>query len=112
MTDTSLSQSSNSTPRLEHRGTIEASSSPQSQTWEDPFAQSLHHNAQSPDQQWQVPSDHVHGLPGLVANQKMPSLNQGYHFHSAIDSGNRPWPDNSTPGSESEGLGATGCEYE
>lgn len=109
MTDNSLSQSTNSTPRLEHRDTMQASSSPQSQIWEDLFAENLHQNAQSPNQQWQMPSDHVHGLPGLVAKQQMPSLNQGYHFHSAKDSGTDPYADNSIAGSESEGLGATGC---
>ena len=111
MTDTSPSQSSNSTPRLEHRDTIQVSYSPQSQIWEDPFAQVLHQNAQSPNQQWQMPSDHVHGLPELVANQQMPNLNQGYHFHSAKGSGTNPYGDISTAGSDSEALGAIRCEF-
>ena len=111
MTDTSPSQSSKSTPRLEHRGTIQTSYSPQSQSWEDPFAQILHQNAQSPNQQWQMPSDHVHGLPELVANQQMPNLNQGYHFRSAKGSATNPYGDNSIPGSDSEGLGAIACQY-
>ena len=111
MTDTSPSQSLDSTPRLEHRSTIQASYSPQSQGWEDPFAQILHHNAQSPNQQWQMPSDHVHGLPEYVANQQMPTLNQGYHSHSAKGSGTNHYGDTSTAGSDSEGLGAIGCEH-
>ena len=103
MTDASLSQSSDGTPRLEHRGTIRTSYSPQSQIWDDPFAQIPHQNAQSPIQQWQMPSDHLHGQPGLVANQQMPTLNQGYKFHSAQGSGtNDSYGDNSTPGSDLE----------
>ena len=112
MTGTSPSQSSDSTPRLEHRGTIQASYSPQSQSWEDPFAQILHQNARFPNQQWQMPSDHVHGLHELVASQQMPTLNQGHHFHSAKGSGTNAYGDNSTAGSDSEGLGAIGCEHE
>ena len=112
MTDTSLSRSSDSTPRLEHRDTIQASYSPQSQSWEDPFAQILHQNAQSPDQQWQMPSDHVHGLPEHVANQQMPTLDQDYHFHSAKGSGTNSYGYNSTAGSDNEGHGAIGCEYQ
>ena len=111
MTETSLSQSSESTPRLEHRGTIQAPYSPPSQTWEDPFAQILHHNAQCPSQQWQMLSDHVHELPGLVANQQMPTLNQSYHSRPAKRSGTNSYGDNSTTGSDSDALGAIGCEY-
>ena len=103
MPDTSLSQSSESTPRLEHRGTIRASYSPQSQIWDDPFAQTSHQNARFPNQQWQMPSDHLHGQPGLVANQRMPTLNQGYQFHSAQGSGtSNSYGDNSVPGSDVE----------
>ena len=111
LTNTSLCQSSDSTPRLERRGTIQASYSPHSQIWEGPFAQDLQQNGQSPNQQWQMPSDHHHRLSGLVANQEMPTLNRGYHFHSAKGSGTNAYGDNSTAGSDSEGLGATGCEH-
>lgn len=111
MTDTSLPQSTDSTPRLEHRDTVQASYSPQSQIWEDPFAQNFLQNGQSPTQQWQMPSDHYHGLPGLVANQQMPTLNQGYPFHSAQGSGINSYGNNSTAGSDDEGLGATECEH-
>ena len=105
MTDTSPSQSSDSTPRrLPHRGTTQASYSPQPQIWDDPFAQISHQNTQSPNQQWQMP-------PGAVANQQMPNLNQGYHSHSAKGSGNSSYWDNSAAASDSESLGAIGGEY-
>ena len=112
MTDASPSQSSDGTPRRQHRGATQASYSPQSQRiWEDPFAANVHPNAQSPNQQWQMPSDHHQLLPGTVANQQMPTLNQGYHSHSAEASGHNAFWDNEAAASDSEGLGAIGGQY-
>ena len=115
MTNTTVSQSSKSTQRQEHRDSVQASSSPQSQSWEDPFAQVLHQNAlvaHSPnEQQWQMQSENDRTLSGVLANQQMPTLNQGYDLPSANGFGSGFNGDNSTAGSDSEGFGAIVCEH-
>ena len=102
--DTSLPQSSDSTQLQEHGGDIQVSYSPQSQSWEDPLDQNLRQSIQPVNQRW----DHV--LSRLVANQKMPTLNQSYDFQSPDRFGSSFYGDNSAAGSDSEGFGARGWE--
>lgn len=107
-TDIFLSQSSNSIQHQELRGSIEDSYSPQAQYLEDPFAQDLQPNACSPDQLRQMLSDHNRMSHGSTASQQMPTLNQPYDFQSGNEHGNSYFGDNSTAGSDSEGLAAFG----
>ena len=100
---------SNGSQHQEHRGRIQSSNSPQVQDSKDTFAQDLHQNAYSPNQRIQILSEHDRMPQGLASSQQMPTLNQHYDFGN--ESGQLFYGDRSNAGSDSEGLGAFGCEY-
>ena len=109
MTPTSPFHSSNITQHQEPRERIETSYSPQIQDSEDNFAQEVHQNAYSPNQRIQILLEHDRMPQGLASSQQMPTLNQHYDFRN--ESGQVFYGDRSIVGSDSEGLGAIGCEY-
>lgn len=109
MTPTSPSQSSNIIQHQEHRGRIRTSYSPQIQDSEDNFAQDVHQNAYSPNQRLQILLEHNRMPQGLTSSQRLPTLNQHYDFGN--ESGQVFYGDRSIAGSDSEGLGAIGCDY-
>lgn len=111
MIDTSLSQGTDSNQNREQRGSVQASYLPQAQNLEDPFTQGLHQTAYAPIQQTQMLSEHNRILRGLAASQRLPTENQQYGFQSGNESGIFCYGDNSTGGSDSEGLGGTGYRF-
>ncbi len=111
MTDNSLSQSTNSNQHQEPKGSVQASCLPQAPNLEDPFAQGLHQNAYAPTQQTQMHLEHGEIVRGLAANQGMLILNQQNGFQSSSEPENFFYGDNSTGGSDSEGLGGTVYGY-
>ena len=111
MTDSSLSQSTNSNQHQEQKGSVQPSGLPQARNLEDPFAQGLHQNAYAPTQHTEILSEHGEMVRGLAASQGMLIPNQQNGFQSGSESGNVFYGDNSTGGSDSEGLGGTVYGY-
>ena len=104
MTDTSLSQSINSNQHQEQKGSVQDSYSPQALNLEDSFAEGLHQNTYAATQQTQMLSDHGELVRALAASRGMQIPNQQNGFQSGSESGNLCYGDNSTGGSDSEGL--------
>lgn len=111
MTNASLLQSTNSTRHQEQGQGVQASYLPQAQTPEDLFAQDLHQNTYSPIQRTQMLSNNDRMLQSLAAGPRMPTLNKGYELQFGNNSGTISYGDNSTAGSDSDGLGAVRRGY-
>ena len=107
MTDTSRSQSTNSSQHQGHSATPQASHLPQALNLVDPFTTGPHQNGYMPAQQTQTYSDYGRMIHVLAENQKKPTPNQHDAFLPSNKSGAVSYGDNSTGGSESEGLGGT-----
>ena len=107
MVDTSLFQSTNSNQHQLQSASVQASYLPQAHNLGDPFAPGPHQNGYIPTQQTQAYSDYDRMIHGLAESQKMPTLNQHHGFQPGNESGPVSYGDNSTGGSESDGLGGT-----
>ncbi|KAF6229006.1 hypothetical protein HO133_007120 [Letharia lupina] len=107
MVDTSQSQSTNSNQHHEQKASLEAAYLLQGQNLEDPFTQGLHQNIYASPQ----PSEHDRMLHRLAASQQMPTADQHCDFQSSNETGDVFYGDNSTGGSDSEGLGGIGYGY-
>lgn len=107
MIDTSSSQSRNRNQHQEQEGNAEASYLPQTHNFEYPFAQGPHQNVCARTQQAQMLSEHDH----LANSRRSSTMNQQYGFPSGSEPGTAFYGDNSTGGSDSEGLSSTGHGY-
>ena len=107
MVNTSHSQSANSSQHQGHSSSPQASYLPQAHILEDPFTTGPHLNGYIPAQQAQTYSDYGRMMHGLAENQKRPTPNQYDAFQPSNTYGSVFHGDNSTGGSESEGLGGT-----
>ena len=111
MINFSLSQSTNSNQYQEQKGRVQASHLPQAQNQCDSFAWDPNQNVYAPTQPTQMLSEHDRMIHGLADGQQMSTLNHRYNFQPGSESGNVFHGDNSTGGSDSEGLGNTGYGY-
>ena len=108
MTDTSHSQSTNSSQHQGHSTSAQASYLSQAHNLEDPFTTGPYLNGYIPAQQAQTYSDYGRMIHGLAEDQKRPIPNQHDDaFQPSNKSGALFHGDNSTGGSESEGLSGT-----
>lgn len=107
MVDTSQPQSTNSNQHHEQKASLDAAYLLQGQNLEDPFTQGLHQNIYSSPQR----SEHDRMLHRLAASQQMPTPDQHCDFQSSNETGDVFYGDNSTGGSDSEGLGGIGYGY-
>ena len=107
MVDTSLFQSTKNNQRQKRSDSARFSCSPQVQNPNDPFTQGSHQNAYASTQQTEMLSVYDQIPHGYAPSQQMPTSNQQHGFHSIGESGNFFYGDNSTGGSDGEGLGST-----
>lgn len=110
MVDTSLFQSTNSNQYQEQNDNAQFSCS-QVQNPNDPFTQGPHQNAYAPTQQTKMLSGYDQMPHGYAPSQQLPTSNQQHSFHAVDESGNLFYGDNSTGGSDSEGLGISGYRH-
>ena len=111
MVDTSLFQSTKKNQHQEQSDSAQFSYSPQVQNSNDHFTQGPHQNAYAPTQQTEMLSGYDQMPHGYAPSQQMPTSNQQHSFHSVDESGNPFYGDNSTGGSDSEGLGISGYRH-
>ena len=107
MVNTSQSQSTNSNQHQGHSTSAQASYLPQAHNLEDPFTTEPHPNGYMPAEQTQTYSDYDRMIHDFAENQKRPTSNQHDAFQPSNKHGALFHGDNSTGGSESEGLGGT-----
>ena len=107
MADTYRSQSANSNQHQGLSTSVQASYLPQAPNLGDPFTSDYHPNGYIPAQEPQTYSDYEPMINFLAENQKTSTPNQHDGLQPGHESGAVFHGDNSTGGSESEGLGGT-----